>query len=196
MLRLVSFPRNSHEHICYQSNSMTKERQEPSPWPTNRPLLGLVTQRRKECNRGMTLQEAWHQCSFFLPTVIQTRVAIDYKVRVSEFILDKLEGFFALHWSIFSLESFESKGSFLLQKYKHQLLRSLFQPTHGKKIFCMRTMPTFTSVKGGQNKSLSHEISLISESHRELCNKLRSLKARLRFVKNTYRWRIGFRVII
>ena len=104
----------------------------------------------------------------FSPTIIQTRVEIDHKARVSEFILDKLEGFFALHWSIFSLESFESKGSFLLQKYKHQLLRSLFQPTHGKKIFCMRTMPTFTSVKGGQNKSLSHEISFINNNNKYL----------------------------
>ena len=79
----------------------------------------------------------------FSPTIIQTRVAIDHKARVSEFILDKLEGFFALHWSIFSLESFESKGSFLLQKCKHQLLGIPFQPTHQKKqtfacVACLR----------------------------------------------------------
>ena len=82
----------------------------------------------------MTLQEAWHQYSFFLPTIIQTRVARDYKLRVSVFILDKLEGFFTLHRSIFSSESFESEGSFLLQKCKHQLHSIPFQPTHRNKV--------------------------------------------------------------
>ena len=79
----------------------------------------------------------------FSPRIIQTRVAIDHKARVPEFILDKLEGFFALYWSIFSLQSFESKGSFLLQKCKHQLLGIPFQPTHQKKqtfawVACLR----------------------------------------------------------
>ena len=57
-----------------------------------------------------------HQSSLNLPTITQTSMAIDHKIYVSEFISDKLEGFFAIHWMRFSLESFESKFSFSFTK--------------------------------------------------------------------------------
>ena len=43
------------------------------------------------------LQEAWHQCSFSLLTIIQTPVVIDHVIQVPDFISDILEGFFFAH---------------------------------------------------------------------------------------------------
>ena len=73
-------------------------------------------------------------------------MATDHKMFVSEFISDKLKGFFFhsieqyFHgnlWKMFAL--------FLLQKCKRQLLRVPFQPTHPQNIHnsCMCSMPMF-----------------------------------------------------
>ena len=57
-------------------------------------------------------QEVRHQCSLFLPTIIQTPVATDHKIFVSEFIQINWKIFFTLHWTMFSWQSFESGCSF------------------------------------------------------------------------------------
>ena len=44
----------------------------------------------------MGLQQAWHQYSFVLLTIIQTPEAIDHKIHGSDFISVKLKGFFLL----------------------------------------------------------------------------------------------------
>ena len=98
MLRLVSFPRNSHVLRHLLSIKFADEGTAVTiALVCEQAIACLVTQRRTECNGGMRLQKAWHQCISFFPTIIQTRVAVDHKARVSAFILDKLEGFFALH---------------------------------------------------------------------------------------------------
>ena len=128
MLRLVSFPRNSHvlRHLLSikfadEGTAVTITLAYAKAVAWSRHATGERVQQGNDTTGSVTS--------------MQFLFANNYsdKARESEFILDKLEGFFALHLSIFSLESFESKGSFLLQKCKHQLLRSLFQPTHGKK---------------------------------------------------------------
>ena len=90
--------------------------------------------------------ETKHGCEgdFRKLTIIQTPVAIDHKIFVSEFISDKIEGFFALQWTILSLESFESKCSFPPTKMQTLVPQSPISTHLSKKNnSCMRSMPTF-----------------------------------------------------
>ena len=115
-------------------------------------------------NGGMTLQEAWHQCSFFLPTIIQTKHVslslfwINWKVS-----LLSINRYF--HWNLLKVKA--------LSFYKNaniSYLEAYFNPLMEKNNFCMRSMPAFTSpaFKGGQNKSLSYEISFINNNNKYL----------------------------
>ena len=169
MLRLVSFPRNSHvlRHLLSikfadEGTAVTITLAYAKAVAWSRHATGERVQRGRECNGGMTLQEAWHQCSFFLPTIIQTKHVslslfwINWKVS-----LLSINRYF--HWNLLKVKA--------LSFYKNtniSYLEAYFNPPMEKKIFCMRTMPTFTSVKGGQNKSLSHEISFINNNNKYL----------------------------
>ena len=96
MLRLVSFPRNSHLLRHLLSIKFDDEGTAVS--------IALVCKQAVAWSRHATKERVqWGneatgsmKVSFF-PTIIQTRVVIDHKARVSEFILDKLEVFCALH---------------------------------------------------------------------------------------------------
>ena len=67
------------------------------------------------------------------------------------------QGLFQIFYEwYFLLESFESKCSFLLQKYKHQLLSVSFQPTHPKNNFAYVACQCFT--KGWPNLVKFHII--------------------------------------
>ena len=104
----------------------------------------------------MRLQEAWHQCSLFLPAVIQTPVVMCHKIRMYEFISDNLEGFFFLLRDI-SLESFESKGSISFTKMQtsvtwylianHQSEKSLLHAKHVRLQICLAVSLRVTPAK-------------------------------------------------
>ena len=104
----------------------------------------------------MRLQEAWHQCSLFLPAVIQTPVVMCHKIRMYEFISDNLEGFFFLLRDI-SLKSFESKGSISFTKMQtsvtwylianHQSEKSLLHAKHVHLQICLAVSLRVTPVK-------------------------------------------------
>lgn len=77
----------------------------------------------KACEQAVVwsrrLQEVWHQCSLFLLTILQTPVVIDHKICLSDCIADKLESFYVIHVTFFSLVSFESSCAFSCTKCKH-----------------------------------------------------------------------------
>ena len=97
MLRLVSFPRNSHVLRHLLSIKFADE--------GTAVTIALVCEQAIAWSRHATKNRVqWGnettgiiiKVSFF-QTIIKTRVAIDHKARVSGYILDTLEGFFALH---------------------------------------------------------------------------------------------------
>ena len=75
-------------------------------------------------------------------------MVIDHKIRVSEFSLDKFEGFFKKLLAT-------DRGAFLrLYFFQKNVNISTWYSisTHVEKNSCMRNMPLSTSVEGGQKK--------------------------------------------
>ena len=71
MLRLVSFPRNSHVLRHLLSIKFADEGTVVTNALACEQAVAWSRHATKErVQRGMTLQEAWQQCSFFLPTII------------------------------------------------------------------------------------------------------------------------------